>query len=91
MTDVEKLTQHYEPDEKRPFGNSDIEMNIAEILKWDIFIDSDNEPHLTTEQFEEAQRLHLLVKESFNLKAGINSSPKITYKTIGNGYYIIKH
>jgi len=65
MTALEKLTDHYEPNEKRPFGNSDIEMNVAEILEWEIFIDSDDEPHLSKKQYEEAQRLTKLVKDSY--------------------------
>lgn len=64
MTELEILTEHYEPDEKRPFGNSDIEMNIAEILEWDIFVDKDLEPHLSKIQWEKAQWLHKLVVEN---------------------------
>ncbi len=65
MTDLEKLMDHYEPNEKRPFGNSNIEMDVAEILDWDIFIDCDEEPHLTKKQYEEAERLTKEVKEMY--------------------------
>ena len=65
MTDLEKLTVHYEPNEKRPFGNSDIEMDVADILGWELFIDSNEEPQLSKKQYEEAQRLTKLVKDSY--------------------------
>ena len=65
MTDLEKLMEFYEPNEKRPFGNSDIEMDVAEILEWELFEDENGEKHLSKKQYEEAERLTKLVKCSY--------------------------
>jgi hypothetical protein len=45
-------------DPKRPYGNSDVENDIAEELGWEVFEDHDGEKHLSSEQYELAQRLH---------------------------------
>lgn len=47
-----------EIDPKRPYGNSDVVYDIAEILGWDLFTDHNDEQHLSTEQYEIANRLH---------------------------------
>lgn len=58
-SELEILKGYYEPDNsKRPFGNSDIEMNIAEILNWNLFEDSDGELHLSKYQFNKARESH---------------------------------
>jgi len=43
---------------KRPYGNSDVTNDIAEILGWEQFEDEDGEMHLSREQGELARRLH---------------------------------
>lgn len=44
---------------KRPYGNSSgIEIDIANLLDWDLFVDQDEEAHLTREQFDRARRIH---------------------------------
>lgn len=46
-------------DPKRPYGNSSgIEVQIAEILGWDMFIDQDEFPHLSRQQYDRARQLH---------------------------------
>lgn len=45
-------------DPKRPYGNSDVEENIAQILGWELFVDSDEEEHLSKEQSQKAFQLH---------------------------------
>ena len=57
MTDIEKLLDYYEPNLKRPFGNSDIEMDVADILGWDLFTDHNGEKHLSEIQYKDAQKL----------------------------------
>ena len=64
MTDLEKLKEYYTPNEKRPFGSSDIEMDVAEILEWELFEDENGEKHLSKKQKEEAERLTKLVNNS---------------------------
>lgn len=43
---------------KRPYGNSDVELDIAEILGWELFVDQHDERHLTAVQSDLARRLH---------------------------------
>lgn len=43
---------------KRPYGNSDVEEDIAEILGWKLFEDRDGEVHLSKEQSDMAYKLH---------------------------------
>ncbi len=43
-------------DAKRPFGNSDMPRDVAEILGWEI--DGDNYDPLTPEQVDRARQLH---------------------------------
>ncbi len=62
MKDIEKLLDYYEPDLKRPFGNSDIEFDVADILGWDVFTDSNGEKHLSLKQYKEAQRLTEVIR-----------------------------
>lgn len=46
-------------DTKRPYGNSSgIEIGIANLLGWDLFVDQDEEAHLTREQFDRARQIH---------------------------------
>lgn len=45
-------------DPKRPYGNSSVEIDIAETLGWSLFIDADDEGHMSKEQVERACRLH---------------------------------
>jgi hypothetical protein len=45
-------------DPKRPYGNSDVEHDIAEILGWEFIETSDGEMVLTREQGDRARRLH---------------------------------
>lgn len=43
---------------KRPYGNGDVEHDIAEILGWDIFEDAYGEHALSFEQEDLARQLH---------------------------------
>jgi hypothetical protein len=43
---------------KRPYGNSDVEHDIAKIFGWKLFEDADGDTHFTAAQRDEAQRLH---------------------------------
>ena len=43
---------------KRPYGNSDVETDIAELLGWELFVDRDGEKSLSIAQYELAQKLH---------------------------------
>ncbi len=45
-------------DGKRPYGNSDINGDLARLLNVDAFIDHEGEERWTPEQFEEMRRLH---------------------------------
>jgi len=47
-----------EIDPKRPYGNSDVENDIAEILGWELFENADEEKQLSKKQFELATKLH---------------------------------
>lgn len=44
---------------KRPYGNTDVYGDIAEILGWTLFEDADGDAHLSREQKELANRLHV--------------------------------
>ena len=43
---------------KRPYGNSWVEMDVAEILGWDVPLDQFEDRYLTREQDERATELH---------------------------------
>lgn len=43
---------------KRPYGNSDVEEDIAEILGWKLFENKYGETELSKEQSDEANKLH---------------------------------
>lgn len=43
---------------KRPYGNSSVPEDIAEILGWDLFEDEHGERHLSKEQGRRARDLH---------------------------------
>lgn len=45
-------------DPKRPYGNSNVEGDIAEILGWELFEDADGDRHLSAEQRDAAERMH---------------------------------
>jgi hypothetical protein len=45
-------------DPKRPYGNSDVLLDIAEILEEPLFEDAGGEKHLSAEQAERSERLH---------------------------------
>jgi hypothetical protein len=45
-------------DPKRPYGNTNVEMDIAEELEWELFETSDGETVLSKEQGELARKLH---------------------------------
>lgn len=45
-------------DQKRPFRDSDVERDIAEMLGWELFEDADEETHLSKAQYDTAKRLH---------------------------------
>lgn len=47
-----------EIDPKRPYGNSDVEMDIAKILELELFEDSGGEKHLSKEQYKMIVKLH---------------------------------
>jgi len=47
-----------EIDPKRPYGNSDVLEDIAEILGLELFEDVDNEKHLSKHQDELCNKLH---------------------------------
>lgn len=47
-----------EIDPKRPYGNSDVENDIAELLGWKIFETRDGEFELSKEQADKASELH---------------------------------
>ena len=43
---------------KRPYGNSSVESDIAEILGWKLFENKDGETQLSREQSDKASDLH---------------------------------
>jgi len=43
---------------KRPYGNSDVEGDIAEILEWELFEDRFGEVSMSKDQAEKAKNLH---------------------------------
>lgn len=43
---------------KRPYGNSDVEGDIAEILGWELFEDRFGEVSMSKDQAEKAEKLH---------------------------------
>lgn len=43
---------------KRPYGNSSVEWDIAEILGWDLPLDQFEAPYLTKQQEERAFEVH---------------------------------
>lgn len=44
--------------DKRPYGNSDTDKDIARILGWTLFEDRHGETHLSADQFTQAITLH---------------------------------
>lgn len=45
-------------DPKRPYGNSNVEKDIAEILKWKLLKNTEGEEYLSKEQYKLAYKLH---------------------------------
>jgi hypothetical protein len=43
---------------KRPYGNSSVEFDIAEILGWDLPLDQFESAYLTKEQADRAEEIH---------------------------------
>lgn len=43
---------------KRPYGNSDVEFDIARILGWEFFEDEYGETHLSKEHYNKAVKIH---------------------------------
>lgn len=70
-------------DIKRPYGNSDVLGDVAEILEWELITDRWGDPTMTEEQAERAKELHeqmhmvlqILVQNPTNFSAG-------TYKNV---------
>jgi hypothetical protein len=56
-----------EIDPKRPYGNSDVELDIAEILGWELFVNCDEEKQLSKKQFDMAQKLHKETKQALQI------------------------
>lgn len=50
-------------DIKRPYGNKDVVEDIARILEWEVFVDYDGEKHLSKDQYERANQLHLQMEQ----------------------------
>lgn len=48
-----------EVDPKRPYGNSDVENDIAEILEWELVKDRYGDEILTEEQGDRAKKIHM--------------------------------
>ena len=60
-------------DPKRPFGNSDLLMDIARILGWKLFEDGCGEKHLSKEQHAEAVLLHRETETALQVMLAIGS------------------
>lgn len=57
-------------DPKRPYGNGDVEMDIAKILGWELFEDADGDKHLNGAQHALAERLHKETEEALRQVLG---------------------
>jgi hypothetical protein len=67
-------------DPKRPYGNSSVEIDIAEILGWSLFIDDDDEGHMSREQVERACQLHLETLTALQVILATGSMEPGTYR-----------
>lgn len=70
-------------DAKRPYGNGDLERDIAEILGWPLFEDADEQKHLSGVQRENALTLHKqtlvaleIVLQTGRFEPGVYKRPK---------------
>lgn len=54
-------------DQKRPYGNSDVEGDIAEILGWELITDRYGEKTMTEEQGKRANQLHKEVSTALQI------------------------
>ena len=52
---------------KRPYGNSDIHEDIAEVLGWELFEDADGQKHLSKSQRDRAEKLHKETKDALQI------------------------
>jgi len=43
---------------KRPYGNSDVELDIAEALGWELPVDNEGDEYIDADMAQRAERLH---------------------------------
>ncbi len=65
---------------KRPYGNSDVYGDIAEILGWELFKDADGDEHLSKEQRDLADRLHSETKTVLQIALQVGEFKAGTYR-----------
>lgn len=67
-------------DPKRPYGNSDVEHDIAEILGWEIQTDEDDDRFLTRLQVETAEIFHRETETALQIVLRTGSMAVGTYR-----------
>lgn len=84
-----------EIDPKRPYGNSDVEGDIAEILGLELFEDAGGEKHLSEEQSKYINDLHRdtqtvlqIILRNCEIKCGEYETDKYDYS--GTGFKLIE-
>ncbi|HMG44609.1 MAG TPA: hypothetical protein VK611_24965 [Acidimicrobiales bacterium] len=68
-----------EIDPKRPYGNSDVEGDIARILAWVLFKDADGDLHFTREQQDRASQLHRETQDALSIVIDLGEVPLGNY------------
>lgn len=68
-------------DTKRPYGNSNVEGDIADALGWELFEDSDGDLLLSKEQAILADRLHRETKTALQICLSTQSFQEGVYET----------
>lgn len=67
-------------DPKRPYGNKDVERDIADELGWELVESSDGETFLTKAQGDEAKKLHAQMEDALQIVLATGSFVPGTYR-----------
>lgn len=66
---------------KRPYGNSDVAEDVAEILGWKLELDEDGYPELSEEQEERAEQIHSETADALQVILNAKSFEPGLYRT----------